>query len=1220
MSQLLAQWARDFSVDARRPVMWVMGHEEAERVLGGGQSWHVAWWMPRRERVGLEGAPWGPSDGVVRHVAKVMPRPVVVEVGAGDGRRVVWGPRRGFVRSYAAEHRIRVVRAARWCGDKSRTPEMHRDILAFHWGEEAGQQERDAPVRLEDLPGTQSIVRSTVLLDQAAMLYWRRRVAAGGYGIRYLAFDGSPQHGDHLFATVERVLDGVGRDGADGGGTVGVQVHSRLMPLSVLGHCRQGLAEKTQALLHQTWLEYGPSLRAVRRANGAVRVVLTDMGVEFGVSEVWDVVPEAVGRAGPLAAVGPQENVGAGGVVRQHLFPWAFGIPGTQHIVDAALKGSFDSLGWWDAFVGKMKVVSQWLHAVTHRRYLQGLLPVGDPMRPVLDRGCERFAQWRWQTLGKVTADLLFLEKAVRHAAGYVGSAKDLEKERRVKWEECRECVRDEKFWDTVAWTGRMLEPLKRFGGWLKGCDCHEEDRLAGREVTCPWQGCRARGLAVKVESVLEEMRGLREVEMARDGDADLVLGRMIHKFGTKMAWVSQQPALLWQAWDRAVAGRIVVDRDRVVGEGGAVHRVTERFTKVGSRLRADLSSYAAGHVMTQTLRRALLEYALANVDDTWAETSHRDVSHFSKTHASSKVPYMAASYRTTQVLDMYKALDGPGSRMFRDCLTRTKELGRCRGARQERLATQRWRRKDLNAFIYRFDSTANVDWAVVLRAGVLRAEEVVVQQTLGGGARVRKEYLEYVLQEGGLYSVSAVGEEVAAAASRTRYFKVLDKKAGGMKVAGDQRPRGGQGLVMGLQWLEPVLGGLEAGQGEGGGEVVRTVGDPVVVNVLEAFEWKMWVQGLRQCGLQDGETAGNMALTDGVAVKVDVDWKDPKVPAWSLVERLVEEGWRVGAQVKTHRVDSPKDMRLCSDAVSLKGYLRCLLGLASLQAAGLEVLDARGLVRYYQCVLASPTPRDVPQRASAVEYGKILDTLRRGGIVVPCEGSESADELDDGQVDGGGRSAVASSLVLCEPGRLLKVGRSRKRLGDAMSGVDKRPRMQDGDWKTLLGLQEASEPNDGREDGVEEASVVAERPVDVLPLQQAEDASAAARREVGASHAAEASEAGGGSAVAVQPMRLLVEGVELTYEPHGMDGRPGSYRRLIAQCPHHTDCGTSRVFSVRFGRLSGLGDNEPHAFLGAWLRGGRDLVDDGRHMGWKPKVKEVQAYALSVGGLGLPT
>ena len=99
---------------------------------------------------------------------------------------------------------------------------------------------------------------------------------------------------------------------------------------------------------------------------------------------------------------------------------------------------------------------------------------------------------------------------------------------------------------------------------------------------------------------------------------------------------------------------------------------------------------------------------------------------------------------------------------------------------------------------------------------------------------------------------------------------------------------------------------------------------------------------------------------------------------------------------------------------------------------------------RYYQCVLASPSPRDVPRGASAVQYGKILDALRRGGSVVPYEDSESAAELEDGAVDGDGRSATASSLELCEPGRLLRIGRSRKRLGDAMSGADQRPRMQD--------------------------------------------------------------------------------------------------------------------------------------------------------------------------------
>ena len=68
---------------------------------------------------------------------------------------------------------------------------------------------------------------------------------------------------------------------------------------------------------------------------------------------------------------------------------------------------------------------------------------------------------------------------------------------------------------------------------------------------------------------------------------------------------------------------------------------------------------------------------------------------------------------------------------------------------------------------------------------------------------------------------------------------------------------------------------------------------------------------------------------------------------------------------------------------------------------------------------------------------------------------------------------------------------------------------------------------------------------------------------------------------MAVQPQRLLVEGMELAYEPHGVCGQPGSYRRLRARCPHHTECAKPRVFSEALGRKSGLGDDEPYAYLG---------------------------------------
>ena len=137
------------------------------------------------------------------------------------------------------------------------------------------------------------------------------------------------------------------------------------------------------------------------------------------------------------------------------------------------------------------------------------------------------------------------------------------------KWEECQRCVTDPDFWDTVRWTRVLLKPLKDFGAWVKGCDCHESERKAGKKVCCPWQGCRARTLGAQVAAVLEEMRKMRTAGLSMGDEADIVLARMMHVFGQKMAWVSQEPALLWQAWDREVAARIVADRDRVVADGG---------------------------------------------------------------------------------------------------------------------------------------------------------------------------------------------------------------------------------------------------------------------------------------------------------------------------------------------------------------------------------------------------------------------------------------------------------------------------------------------------------------------------------------------------------------------------------------------------------------------------------------------------------------------------
>ena len=54
------------------------------------------------------------------------------------------------------------------------------------------------------------------------------------------------------------------------------------------------MSEKIQALVHQTWLNYGGTVEKVREANTRVRQVLTDMGTEAAIADAHDVVAECL--------------------------------------------------------------------------------------------------------------------------------------------------------------------------------------------------------------------------------------------------------------------------------------------------------------------------------------------------------------------------------------------------------------------------------------------------------------------------------------------------------------------------------------------------------------------------------------------------------------------------------------------------------------------------------------------------------------------------------------------------------------------------------------------------------------------------------------------------------------------------------------------------------------------------------------------------------------
>ena len=128
--------------------------------------------------------------------------------------------------------------------------------------------------------------RARVRLDVAAMLFhgWRQFAQEKRQLFLYIAYDASPQRGVEIFAAVERIY-------VDDGGA-NAAVRNRRLPLATLVHGRCSLPVKVQAHTHQTWLDYGPTLCSLTRANRVARQCLSDQGTEFAIADVADVTHE----------------------------------------------------------------------------------------------------------------------------------------------------------------------------------------------------------------------------------------------------------------------------------------------------------------------------------------------------------------------------------------------------------------------------------------------------------------------------------------------------------------------------------------------------------------------------------------------------------------------------------------------------------------------------------------------------------------------------------------------------------------------------------------------------------------------------------------------------------------------------------------------------------------------------------------------------------------
>ena len=732
------------------------------------------------------------------------------------------------------------------------------------------------------VPRQQTLMRARRRLDSAACLLRRQWYSTTGPTFRYVGIDASPQRASlEVLVTVERVIvQSVVRQWRSGQPRP-FAVEQRRMPVSVLGHGRCGLAEKVQATLHQTWLEYGPSLAQVRAANRDVRQIVSDMGTEFGIADYPDVVHQclAMGQtpghpahAQSLPALPGQPATSS---PTSFLYPLALAVPGTQHLLDNALRDILHRLPFWKTWQAQSKVVCQWLASQGHREFLQARLPTAGPdtasLRTALQRAPDRFAAWRWQTLGNVTRDLERMETAVRAAMVTVSRAEDLNTRDSVSARAFLDATQDPDFWAKARGLRQLTEPIRKLSGWAKGCDCHEQEMLQGKkDIQCVWKGCRGPSFAARLRQFQEELVSLRS--RAIDGQTPGLSSRDVIRCLThlmayvrlKFQWVYEAPYTVWQLDSPEVAKEFLDTHDALVAAGGTPHRVVAHFAGVASALRNALETHANGQGMSEALRTEIASYQFCTLDDTWVEAAHRDISCIVKKKTNVDISTVFATMRLKQNLSFLDSLAQDTQVLFHHILVpKWKSIARppCK-LQPRRVQDCPWLQvQQVLTKVYRLGAESQYNWSAHLQAFRLALPPLAP----AGGAvpvspitRLKLEFLHILMETkpGQLYSAPLVSSEAVArawaygpgadglaileAGGERQFFEVVLAEVQRKKLVKTTATQRMKELAC------PVMLQNYTSWPSGDEVVVYPVGEPQVMDFLSAAEWPVLRMSLR--------------------------------------------------------------------------------------------------------------------------------------------------------------------------------------------------------------------------------------------------------------------------------------------------------------------------------------------------------------------------------------
>ena len=926
--------------------------------------------------------------------------------------------------------------------------------------------------------------------------------------------------------------------------------------------------------MHQTWLEYGPHMHRLESANAAVRQCLSDMGTEYGVADAVNVTHVCAHHAPPHRTS-----------TDHWLYPNAMKVPGSQHILDTILQDGLQRVCWWPVWEAHAKSVCQWVHKKPRREFLQArLIRCEEDVVRTLDAGCEKFADWRWKTLGQVVRDLRRMETALRHATVAL-STSDLGTRDSVQSQMFLEAVHSQAFWTRTKALETLAKPFIQFSSWLRGCDCHDREGIDNCLHTCDWKGCRAPDMSSRVRLFMDELAQNRaNQDVADDADTHGAMTRMLAVADLKFSWVNELPFYIWQVNSRSTASEFLSKYDAVRTRHD---RVSERFGT--GHLRIEMDRWSRGGQKSELLRMELLSYAWCKVDDTWAEACHRDASRDGSrtTHASQA--WVSASFRLRQNLHLYDSLGTTLRSQFCTMLRHWKAIAQTTARRAVALRRRKLQPKNIVQFVYRSGADALEDWGGKLHEALMSCTRAETVLHLSFAGRLKVDYLDKVLVPGHIFSLPRVpksctlraiaeapmvdaDESLHGISESIMYFMVVETRLRRRKVARTEVSRARQHMLfpMSIQEYEPMPGSTEACERVS----LRPHGLPLVRDLHDMASWLLWRGALREYTVSVGVHPGTVQAGSAVPVSLRRwDLSHVDTPALVVLDKLVEDGWHVGSPPPVHTATSDKVFAK-ADNLSAKPYWQCLATLDNLFQKGLVELLPGMPHNYYSNILLAEMPQQVvPVCPTATSTHFSVGTTTMCKVATSVSGATGA------------RSSVSKDD--CDEDMPMATHISPRMPSSSVSSCPGRKRAPDVDVLSSAVQDGASED----------------------PLWHA------------LPHTVRAS-GGGGQAVTIAPSADslagvvdFIEGQPVRVEERGVEGAIGHYRRFVVTCPLHCEpgkapCRARRNTGARQTAL--LGINEPLAYLGAWLVAGPDFATRAAHVAFKASHEETRDYAVS--------